>query len=220
MAMPIKRHGPIVIAGYGAVGRKVIEMLSDAGETCTVIDLQPVPGVDVVGNVLDRATLEQAAVKEAGAIILSLNDDSETVFATAVVREHAPEVPLIVRVNRTPNTARIYRAGADFAISLGQVAGQILAYHLLDEQVIPVESRIKFSRLSSGALVGSHPWKNEALERTGAKIIAVERNHDVLIEFADDFRLQNDDALYVCGSLNALARCQREFQASPITIRH
>ncbi len=219
MAMPIKRHGPIVIAGYGAVGRKVIEMLSDAGETCTVIDLQPVPGVDVVGNVLDRATLEQAAVKEAGAIILSLNDDSETVFATAVVREHAPEVPLIVRVNRTPNTARIYRAGADFAISLGQVAGQILAYHLLDEQVIPVESRIKFSRLSSGALVGSHPWKNEALECTGAKIIAVERNHDVLIEFAEDFRLQNDDALYVCGSLNALARCQREFQASPITIR-
>ena len=72
----------------------------------------------------------------------------------------------------------------------------------------------------AGALVGSHPWKNEALERTGAKIIAVERNHDVLIEFADDFRLQNDDALYVCGSLNALARCQRDFQASPITIRH
>lgn len=220
MAMPISRRGPIVIAGYGAVGRKVIEMLHDAGETCTVIDLKAASGVDVVGNVLDRATLDRAAVKEAGAVILSLNDDSEAVFATAVVREYAPEVPLIVRVNRTPNTSRIYRAGADFAISLGQVAGQILAYHLLDEQVIPVESRIKFSRLSAGTMTGSHPWKNEALERTGAKIVAVERNHDVLIEFADGFRLNDDDVLYVCGSLNSIARCQREFQAIPIVTRH
>ena len=39
----------------------------------------------------------------------------------------APQVPRIVRVQRTRNTARIYRSGADFAISVGQVAGQILA---------------------------------------------------------------------------------------------
>ena len=65
-----------------------------------------------------------------------------------MVRDYAPEVQLIVRVNRTPNTERIYRSGADFAISVGQVAGQILAYHLLDEQVIPVENRIKISRLT------------------------------------------------------------------------
>ena len=219
MAMPISRRGPIVIAGFGAVGRKIIEMLHDAGETCKVIDLQPAPGVDFVGNVLERATLEKAAVKDAGAVILALNDDSEAVFATAVVREHAPEVPLIVRVNRTPNTARIYRAGADFAISQGQVAGQILAYHLLDEQVIPVESRIKFSRLSPGSLAGIHPWRNEALDRTGAKIVAVERGHDVLIEFGDDFRLQQDDALYVCGSLASLERCQSVFQAASIASR-
>jgi voltage-gated potassium channel len=38
MAMPIRRAGPIVLAGYGAVGQKVVEMLLDAGEACTVID--------------------------------------------------------------------------------------------------------------------------------------------------------------------------------------
>lgn len=31
MAMPIRRTGPIVLAGYGAVGHKVIEMLRDVG---------------------------------------------------------------------------------------------------------------------------------------------------------------------------------------------
>jgi len=220
MAMPIRRTGPIVLAGFGAVGRKVVQMLQDAGESCVVIDRVAAKGVDIVGNVLEQATLEQAGVSQASAVILALNDDSESVFATAVVRDFAPEVPLIVRVIRTPNTARIYRSGADFAISVGQVAGQILAYHLLDEQVIPVENRIKFSRLTAGSLVGAHPWHNEALERTGAKIVAVERGNEVRVEFEADFVLRPDDALFVCGSLDSLERYQREFHASTASSRN
>ena len=142
-----------------------------------------------------------------------MSDDSESVFATAVVRDYAPEVPLIVRVLRTPNTARIYRTGADFAISSGQVAGQILAYHLLGEQVIHVENRIKFVRLGACTLAGHHPWHNQALERTGAKIVAVERARDVMVEFDHDFLLRPDDALFVCGSTNSLKRYLREFHA-------
>ena len=190
MAKPIRRQGPNILAGYGVVGRKVVEMLRDAGETCTTIDLLAASDVDIVGNVLERATLERASINDASTVILALADDSEAVFATAIVREYAPEVPLIVRVNPTPNTARIYRAGADFAISQGQVAGQILAYHLLDKQVIPVESRIKFTRLAPGTLIGSPPWNNEALEHTGAKIIAVERGNEIIIKFNADFRLR------------------------------
>jgi Trk K+ transport system NAD-binding subunit len=214
MAMPIRRTGPIVVAGYGAVGQKVIEMLHDARETCVVIDRVSAPGVDVVGNVLEHATLNRARVREASAVILALSDDSECVFATAAVRDYAPEVPLIVRALRSPNIARLYRSGADFAISVGQVAGQILAYHLLDEQVINVESRIKFSRFSAGTLAGVHPWRSETLDRTGAKVVAVERGHDVLVEFTDDFLVRADDALFVCGSINSLERYQREFHAT------
>jgi len=214
LAMPIRRTGPIVLAGFGAVGHKVIEMLHDADEACVVIDRVAAPGVDVVGNVLEMATLDQARVREASALILALSDDSESVFATAAVREYAPEMPLIVRVQRSPNTARLYRAGADFAISVGQVAGQILAHHLLDEQVVNVENRIKFSRLSAGTLSGAHPWHSEALDRTGAKVVAVERGRDVLVEFNDDFRVRSDDALFVCGSIKSLERYQRVFHVT------
>ena len=215
MAMPIRRSGPIVLAGFGSVGRKVIEMLHDAQENCVVIDRIAAPGVDVVGNVLEFETLRRAGVREASAVILALADDSESVFATAVVRDHAPEVPLIVRVIRAPNTARLYRSGADFAISVGQVAGQILAYHLLGEQIVPVENRIKFSRLTAGTLAGVHPWQSAALDATGAKVVAVERDGEVLVEFDDDFAVRADDALFVCGSTNSLDRYQREFHAAP-----
>ena len=216
MAMPIRRNGPIVVAGFGAVGHKVIEMLHDAGEDCVVIDLTAGPGVDVVGSVLEESTLQKAGLREASAVILALSDDSESVFATAVVRHYAPEVPLIVRVLRTPNTARIYRSGADFAISVGQVAGQILAYHLLGEQVINVESRIKFVRVSAGTLVGEHPWRSETLERTGAKVVAVEREGDVLVEFDERFSVRPGDAIFVCGSITSLGSYQREFHGTTL----
>jgi len=220
MAMPIRRTGPIVVAGYGAVGRKVVEMLHDAGETCVVIDRASATGVDVVGNVLELATLDKAGVRDASAVVLALSDDSESVFATAAVRDYAPEVPLVVRVLRSPNTSRLYRSGADFAISVGQVAGQILAYHLLEEQAVSVENRIKFSRLGAGTLAGTHPWRSEALDRTGAKVVAVERGQDVLVEFDDDFQVRPDDALFVCGSLKSLERYQRAFHvAAAPTVR-
>lgn len=121
---------------------------------------------------------------------------------------------MIVRVLRTPNTAQLYRSGADFAISVGQVAGQILAYHLLDEQVIQVENRIKFVRLSAGTVAGMHPWRCEALERTGAKVVAVERERNVIVEFDNGFLVRPDDALFVCGSISSLDRYQREFHTT------
>jgi Trk K+ transport system NAD-binding subunit len=214
MAMPIRRAGPIVLAGFGAVGQKVVEMLQDAGETCIVIDSRAAPGVDLVGSVLERNMLDRAKLREASAVVLALSDDSESVFATAVVRDYAPEVPLIVRVQRTRNTARLYRAGADFAISVGQVAGQILAFQLLGEQMVQVENRIKFIRQHAGAVVGKHPWRSEDLDRTGAKIVAVERAGDILVEFDPDFAVQAHDALFVCGSFNSLERFQKDFKTS------
>ena len=214
MAMPIRRAGPIVLAGFGAVGQKVVEMLQDAGETCIVIDRLPAPGVDLVGSVLERNMLDRAKLREASAVVLALSDDSESVFATAVVRDYAPQVPLIVRVQRTRNTARLYRAGADFAISVGQVAGQILAFQLLGEQMVQVENRIKFIRQNAGAVVGKHPWRSEELDRTGAKIVAVERDGDIIVEFDADFAVQANDELFVCGSFNSLERFQRDFKTA------
>ena len=118
LAMPLRRRGPIVLAGYGQVGRKFVEMLSDAGETVIVIDRELVAGVDVAGNVLEQKTMERARVREASAVVLALSNDSEGVFATAVVRDYAPEIPLIVRANRAQNISRLYQSSTGSSSSV------------------------------------------------------------------------------------------------------
>ncbi len=212
LAMPIRRRGPCIVAGCGAVGSKVAQLLRDAGETCTVIDIRPCPDVDILGNVLESSTLQRAGVREASAMILALSDDSETIFAAAAVRDHAPDVPLIVRVNRARNTERIYRTGVDFAISEGEVAGQILAFHLLGEQFVSVENGIRISRLSAGALAGLHLWQDAVRAHSGASIIAVVRDDEVLMDFDGDFQIHASDALLVCGTVRDLERFQHAFQ--------
>ena len=53
----MRQNGPYLIAGFGEVGRKVHELLTDAGEEVRVIERQAVSGVDFVGNVLDASVL-------------------------------------------------------------------------------------------------------------------------------------------------------------------
>src|SRR5216684_3157017 len=53
----LSRRGPFLIAGFGEVGRKVHELLRDAGEEVRVVEREAMDGVDIVGNVLDPSVL-------------------------------------------------------------------------------------------------------------------------------------------------------------------
>ena len=193
-----------VIAGYGDVGRKVAEFLRDAGETVCVVNDRAADGVDVVGNMLQMATLEAARVREAGAMILAIGNDSETLFAAAVVREHAPEITLIARVNQDHSVERLHRLGADFALSVGQVAGQLLAFQLLGEDYVSVEPNLKVVSVGAAGVVGVHPWRSGVRERTGCQVVAVGRGESVEVEFGPEFRIAEGDVLYLCGVPEAL----------------
>jgi K+/H+ antiporter YhaU regulatory subunit KhtT len=57
------------------------------------------------------------------------------------------------------------------------------------------------------------------LERTGPKVIAVEREREreVLVEFGSDFELRTDDVLFICGSIKSLERYQLSFEATTVS---
>ena len=168
-----KRSGPFVLAGYGEVGRKVAQLLKGVGEEVQVIDRNPGDGVDVEGDILDHGILENSALADAQAVILAANVE------------------------------RIHRAGADFALSISQVAGQILAGRLLGQEAISLDPRLKVLKVSSSGLVGAHPAELRIRERTDASVVAVERGEELLLDFGDDFLFTEDDVVYICGSDDA-----------------
>lgn len=207
----LRKAGRFVIAGYGEVGRKVEQLLKDAGEQTLIIDRKAGPGVDVVGDIMEFSVLQSAEVAKAQAVIVAVDNDSATLFATVILKDHAPAVPVIARVNQVQNVERIHRAGAEFALSISQVAGQILAGRLLKEESISVGQQLKVLRVSSRGLAGRAPADIGIRERTGASVVAVERGDELLVELGRDFRFEEDDAVYVCGGLDATTEFLRAF---------
>ena len=202
-AKQLRRHGPFVIAGGGEVGRKVNELLLDAGEETFLIDPQPGSEVNLVGNVLDTKVLNEANINGAQAVVLALNADTTTLFATVILKDMAPDVPIIARVNAAENLDRIYAAGADFALSISQVSGQLLAWRLLGKEAVAVDSELRVTKLTARGLENRHPAGPEIRARTGCSVVAVERGDELLVEFGPDFRFQSGDAVYICGSAEA-----------------
>ena len=202
----LRRDGVFLIAGGGEVGRKVAQLLNDCGEKTFVIDRKAGPGVDLVGNVLDTQVLEQGGLKQAQAVILALSTDATTLFSTVIVKDQAPDVPIIARVNLPENLERIYVAGADFALSIAQVSGQLLAWRLLGRESIAVDAKLSVVKVNARGLAGYHPKQAELLAKTGCSVVAVERGDALLVEFGPEFAFQPDDAVYICGSGEAVEK--------------
>jgi len=210
-ARRLPRTGPFVIAGFGEVGRKVAELLTDAGEKTFTIDNQPGHGADLVGNVLDMEVLKKAGLENAQAVIFALSADATAVFSTVIVRDMAPHVPVIARVNRAENVERLYAAGADFALSVSQVSGQLLAFRLLGKQSFTVAPELHVVQVSARGLENYHPRESDLRERTGCAVVAVERGDELVVDFDPDFKFRPGDAAYICGSAEATQNFRKLF---------
>jgi Trk K+ transport system NAD-binding subunit len=205
-ATSLRRSGHYIVAGFGEVGGKVHQLLTDAGEEVRVIDRQSRPGVDLVGNVLDPSVLRDAGVEKSKAVILALDSDDATLFATVIVQDCTAEAPVIARVNHARNVQNIYRAGADFALSISKVSGQMLSFRLLGQEALSLYENLKVQKTAAALLVGHHPAEAAIREKTGCSIVAVQRDGSLIVNYDDDFAFRDSDVVFVCGSESGVDR--------------
>lgn len=194
LGAPLMRNsGPFLIGGFGEVGRKVHELLTDVGEPVRVIERAPGANVDVVGDVLDASVLERAGIASSRGLILALDSDDSTLFATVIAREIAPDVPIIARVNHARNVENIHRAGADYALSIAGISGEMLSSRLLGRQARVREEHRRIVRASGAEFAGRTPS-----ELTG-RLLAVERGGEWIRRIEPAFRIDDEDVLWLCA---------------------
>jgi Trk K+ transport system NAD-binding subunit len=205
---PLTHKGPFVVVGSGEVGEQVVELLRSVGEKVVVVDKRDNDDVDLAGDILDHRTLEKAKVDRAQGVILAIDSDRATLFATVVIRDRCPRVPILARVNESENLEKIYRAGADFALSFSHVVGSLLAARLLGKQVLELDPQLTLLKMRQHSLNGRHPADLDIRARTGCSIVAVERSGELITNFPADFRFGSDDEIYLCGNQDALRTLQ------------
>ena len=203
----MRQRGPYLIAGFGEVGRKVHELLTDAGEEVRVIERQAVTGVDFVGNVLDPSVLARAGLNESRGVVLALDSDDATLFATVICRDAASDVPIIARVNHARNIDNIYRAGADYALSISDISGEMLTSRLLGRSRTREQHR-KIARFAADGTAGQ-TLSELPFRKHGCSVVAIARGGAFVTRLRSETRIEPGDLLYVCGNAEALKLLER-----------
>lgn len=113
----------VVVAGDDVVGSTVTAAVTRPGLSTTVIDIDGAPSVDSTGETTDRITPEETNLSEARSLVLAVSDDRTALFGALVAKQVAPEVEIIARANHAESPPKLYRAGAEYVLSLPTVSG-------------------------------------------------------------------------------------------------
>lgn len=200
LATPLEREGPLLVIGFGEVGQKLVEMLEAAGERVKVLAKDAHERLDSCGDALDPQVLRDSGLDTARSVILAFSDDRTTLFAVTIIRDLRPSLPIIAAVDRAENVQRIYRAGADFALSISQVTAQLLGYKLFGDHFIASDPQIRVFEAKSRPLAGLTLGNARITERTGCTVVAVERKQKTLTNLDAALTFAHDDVVYLCGA--------------------
>ena len=204
--------GETVVIGYGQVGRTVTDALEAAAIPVTVVDLEDDEAVDVVGDATDPETLREAGVADARTVVLALPDDATAEYATLVVRDQAPNVELVARVEDPESVPKMHRAGADYVLSLSLVTGRMSASAVLpDRDVLSLDTHVEVVRSETPTLVGRTVGEAAVRETTGCTVIAIERGDDVITDVGPETRIDRGDELIVAGTDEGVRAFERAF---------
>lgn len=204
----------VIVAGYGVVGQAVIDVLETNDVSPTVVDITEDDRVDITGDINQQETLSESGVENASVVVLALDADTTTMYATVAIEELAPDVEVITRVNDVENTAKLYRAGAEYVLALSTVTGRMVSSVLLEDEevltpetqleVLTPETQFEIIRTTAPELVGRTLNESAVRNRTGATVVAIERNGELLTNPGAGSVIKENDRLIVTGSDDAV----------------
>lgn len=138
----------IVVCGYGLSGSVAVRELLESGfdpEALVVIDpqqpaLEAATALGVAGLLGDPSRedlLQQAQVRLARAVIISVSDDATAILLTLTVRSIAPSTKIVVRIQEQTFQRQLRQAGADVIVSSTKIGGLLLADAVDSNYIVP-----------------------------------------------------------------------------------
>lgn len=134
------KRGHVVVVGFGRTGREAVSQLVAAGHDVVAIDSNPArlahaSVAHLVGDGTRDEILQEAGIAHARAVIVALDTDAATVYATLSARALNPQVVIISRAHAVESKAKIVLAGATRAVNPQLIGGRRMASFALHADV-------------------------------------------------------------------------------------
>ncbi len=212
--------GHYIICGYGRVGKQVARECKTRGTSVVIIEKEPTvydeatsEGFLVVrGDATEEMVLRKAGLERANGLVTALSSDADNLFVTMTARIIRPDIFIVGRCNSDETESKLYRAGADRAISPHNVGGRRMAALLLKPLVCDfldyvthgelVELTLEDIYVEPGSpLVGRTIRDVVTGELKGVGVLGIKKaKRDFTINPSGDTKLEAGDVLIVNGS--------------------
>ena len=202
-----RSHSKVVIAGLGSGGSAAYEALAE-GTAATTIDAEADRGADVVADVRDPEAFERADIQDAGALVVTVDDDSTSLLAIAIARTLTDNIDILARVNDTAKAHSAFDAGADYVLSIQRVSARLLAREIRGEDVLTPVNQLRLVRLAGAEFAGRTLGEARRDTEQRCIIVGVERDGAFLTD--DGVRIEDGDGLVAAGTDATIREFERE----------
>lgn len=207
-AVKMKRH--TIIVGWNAKAEEAIKELRHADEAFLVVGseldhaaLNAEEIHHISGDPTKSETLNRCNIKEAKTLMLSLDDDSETIMVALASRKQNPTINIIATCEAQEHVDMMRGAGINHIISYAEISGRLLAHAVTEPVVvdfivdattsvegfdlkqIKVEAKMKLSDMSLSE---------------DERVIALYRNGRFIFDFAADAMLEEGEYLVIIAA--------------------
>ena len=185
----LARDRHVIICGYGRCGQALAHVLESESVTFIALDLDPdrvrqaaATGESVVyGDSARRETLLAAGVHRARAMAITFDDTAVALRIIHLVREIAPQLPILVRTAHEADIERLLAAGATEVVPEIVEGSLMIASHALALAGVPLSRvlrrvrKVRDSRYSllQGFFHGADDSEEDAIEDAQIHLRAV-----------------------------------------------
>jgi voltage-gated potassium channel len=210
----------IIVCGFGTVGKKAAEFLIRSGREIMAIDVnkkmfENTSVKHMIGDAKKEGVLKKADVENASTLIVCTDSDEANAFIILSALDINPDLKILVRAEKLESVEKLYKAGADYVIPRTTIGGRVMAKHAISPYAAEFVSRIALAKgieitellLPAGSKIANKKVGDSSIRKeSGATIVAIKRNNEILQNLNKDTMLKENDVLIVIGSTEQIKR--------------
>ena len=132
----LKEH--VIVCGFGAVGQKVVDVLTEKGVSFIIIEMDPaviekireLGHKAVNGDATLSKTLRDASIETAKAIAIVMDNDAKNLFCVLTARDMNKNLFIATRANDDFVREKLVEAGADYIVTPQKAASKEIVREL------------------------------------------------------------------------------------------
>ena len=212
------------VIGLGRFGTALVRTLAEAGQEVIAVDKdeQKVKAVRkytdfaFVIEALSEDTLEETGIQNCGTVAICIGEQVDVSILTTMLVIKM-EIPHVISKANSPEHGEVLRhlgatvvyPEADMAVRMGRrlISGNLVDYIALDDHIEVRRIQV------GGVIVGKSVQSIDARRKYGINIIAIERDHQTMVDFSPQYEFAPGDIVTVIGKVEKIETFEQEIQS-------